>query len=41
MNNDHKVIRSNDEWQCSCGLTWEVGEDDPHQSVELGKLGDD
>ena len=25
-----KVIRSNDEYQCSCGLCWGVDEADPH-----------
>lgn len=28
----HKIIRSGDEFQCSCGLTWPATELDPHKS---------
>lgn len=27
----HKIVRNNDEYACSCGLTWAVDEDDPHE----------
>lgn len=27
----HKTIRENDEYVCTCGLRWGVGETDPHE----------
>ncbi len=29
-----KVIQSNDEYQCSCGLTWDIHEGDPHSNCK-------
>jgi len=26
----HKILRNNDEYACSCGLTWGLGDVDPH-----------
>lgn len=32
MNQKHKQYRENDEYVCSCGLRWGVGEPDPHRA---------
>lgn len=34
---DHILTRTVDEYQCSCGLCWDIRDDDPHQSGELSK----
>ena len=26
----HRTIREGDEYACSCGLRWDIDEDDPH-----------
>ena len=31
---NHLLIRVNDQYQCSCGLQWDVGEVDPHAPDE-------
>ncbi len=34
MNSDSHIIQQwNDEYQCSCGLTWDIHEDDPHDTA--------
>lgn len=34
----HSTTRHGDEYQCSCGLAWTVGEDDPHPTrQEVGE----
>ena len=32
--NSHIKTREGDEMVCSCGLRWEVGEDDPHPTAK-------
>lgn len=27
----HRVVRENDEYACTCGLRWGIGEEDPHK----------
>ena len=34
---NHKVTREGDEYACSCGLRWDIGEDDPHAEEEVTK----
>ena len=29
-------MRCNDEYHCSCGLAWDIDEDDPHEEIEEG-----
>ena len=33
--NGHIKTREGDEMVCSCGLRWEVGEDDPHPVAKI------
>lgn len=32
----HRTTRENDEYVCSCGLRWDIDEDDPH--FEMKKI---
>lgn len=32
----HRITREGDEYVCSCGLRWDIDEDDPHP-VEADK----
>lgn len=27
----HRITREGDEWVCTCGLRWDINEDDPHE----------
>ena len=33
----HIITRENDELACSCGLRWDIDEDDPHDGKEQGR----
>lgn len=31
---NHRITREGDEYVCTCGLRWDIDEDDPHHEVE-------
>ena len=33
----HQVRQYGDEYHCSCGLTWHVDDDDPHDNKRSGR----
>ena len=38
MTHKHRIQREGDEYACSCGLRWDIAEDDPHGTPkEVGK----
>lgn len=30
---NHRITREGDEYVCTCGLRWDIDEDDPHEEV--------
>ena len=35
MKHTHKKIRAGDEYHCSCGVCWDVRDDDPHDLINI------